>query len=75
MVTTPINQVTSNVPVAPPLLGQTSQAYKDTSNSQTRVITGLNGDKSSVIIILVSEKDISAQMVRDVISRVDNISK
>ncbi|MCX6752052.1 MAG: hypothetical protein NTZ87_00930 [Candidatus Nomurabacteria bacterium] len=50
------------------LLGQNKQAYKDTKNGLTRVITGINNDKDSLIILLASEKDISMEKTKEIIS-------
>ena len=52
------------------LLGQTSQAYKDTANGLTRVITGQNSGKGSLIIILASSKDIDTKTAKDIISNI-----
>jgi len=56
------------------LLGQTSQVYKDTANGLTRVITGQNSGKGSLIIILASDKDISVENARNILGRVRTLA-
>ncbi|MEI6238191.1 MAG: hypothetical protein WCP15_01495 [bacterium] len=48
------------------LLGQSKQAYKENKNDFTQVITGINYDKHSLILLLASDKDISAKKTQEI---------
>ena len=59
------------------LLGQTRQVYKDATSTLTRVITGVNSTNSqsatssqSIIILLASDKDISADKVKEIVGKI-----
>jgi len=52
------------------IFGQNSQAYKDTKDGLTRVITGTNNGKDSLIILLTSEKDFSANEAKEIIGSI-----
>ncbi|MEI6238194.1 MAG: hypothetical protein WCP15_01510 [bacterium] len=52
------------------LLGQNKPTYKDTNNGLTRIITGMNGDKGSILILLASEKDISLERTKEIMANI-----
>lgn len=52
------------------LLGQNTQAYKDTKNGLTRIITGINNASSTLIVLLASGNDIGAKQVTDIVASI-----
>lgn len=51
-------------------LGQNKQAYKDTANGLTRIITGTKIGEKTLIVLLASEKDISAETLKEIIEKI-----
>ncbi len=57
------------------LLGQNVRAYKDEVNGLTRVITGINNTNSSLIVLLSSRKDISADTTKNIVGSITTRKK
>lgn len=52
------------------LLGENKQAYKDSVNGLTRIVTGTKIGEKTLIVLLASEKDINVETLQEIVKKI-----